>query len=381
MVIYTVKPGDRLEQIAADFQVSVESIISANGLLNPAHLLVGQSLILLTAEPAIQRIPMEVNSYTYFLGVSGILPVSTHGDQLFSLTPFAYVVMENGSLLMIDDDPIIEAAVKEDCIPIMCIVNFSETVSAQKTANILLNDDEAIRNLLNNIRYVMKLKGYKGLNIDFEYVQPRDRERYNDFLAQVADMLHEEGYFVTTAVSPKTEAEQKGLLYEAVDYSVHGALMDYVILMTYEWGYRFGPPQAISPIDQIIRVLDYAVTVIPREKIYFGFQIYARDWMLPHVKGQEAETFSCQEALIRAVQFDVEIQYDTVAQSPFYRYRDDQGREHEVWFEDARSAQVKFDTVKEYELQGISYWTLGYPFPQNWTLLGENFFLTKYIQN
>jgi spore germination protein len=381
MVIYTVKPGDRLEQIAADFQVSAESIISANGLPNPAHLLAGQSLIILTAEPVIQRIPMEVNSYTYFLGVSGILPVMVHGHQLTSLTPFAYVVMENGSLLMIDDEPIIEAAVKEGCIPIMCIVNFSEAVSGQKLANILLNDDTAIRNLLNNVRYVMKLKGYKGLNIDFEYVQPGDRERYNDFLTLTVKLLHEEGYFVTTAVSPKTEAGQKGLLYEAVDYSVHGALMDYVILMTYEWGYRFGPPQAISPIDQIRRVLDYAVTAIPRDKIYFGFQIYARDWILPHVQGQEAETFSCQEALIRAVQFDVEIQYDTVAQSPFYRYRDDQEREHEVWFEDARSAQAKFDTVREYGLKGISYWTLGYPFPQNWTLLGENFLLTKYIKN
>jgi spore germination protein len=52
---------------------------------------------------------------------------------------------------------------------------------------------------------------------------------------------------------------------------------------------------------------------------------------------------------------------------------------HEVWFEDARSAQAKFDTVKEYGLEGISYWALGYPFPQNWTLLQENFFITRFI--
>ena len=79
----------------------------------------------------------------------------------------------------------------------------------------------------------------------------------------------------------------------------------------------------------------------------------------------------------RAVYYDAEIQYDEVAQSPFYRYRDEEGREHEVWFEDARSAQAKFNTVKEYDLQGISYWVLGYPFPQNWTLLYENFEIAK----
>jgi spore germination protein len=71
--------------------------------------------------------------------------------------------------------------------------------------------------------------------------------------------------------------------------------------------------------------------------------------------------------------------YDQIAKSPFYRYRDDQNRLHEVWFEDARSAQAKFDTVKEYELAGISYWALGYPFPQNWTLLGENFLINKFL--
>jgi spore germination protein len=52
---------------------------------------------------------------------------------------------------------------------------------------------------------------------------------------------------------------------------------------------------------------------------------------------------------------------------------------HEVWFEDARSAQAKFDTVKSYNLIGISYWALGYPFPQNWVLLEDNFTIKKLI--
>ncbi|MBO1914085.1 hypothetical protein J4G37_55875, partial [Microvirga sp. 3-52] len=113
---------------------------------------------------------------------------------------------------------------------------------------------------------------------------------------------HPEGFFVSTALAPKVSAEQKGLLYEAHDYEAHGRIVDFVVIMTYEWGYRLGPPQAISPLNQIKRVLDYAVTVIPRDKIFFGFQIYARDWVLPHVAGTEAETFSQQEAVRRAVQ-------------------------------------------------------------------------------
>jgi len=67
------------------------------------------------------------------------------------------------------------------------------------------------------------------------------------------------------------------------------------------------------------------------------------------------EKFSPQETIRRAVIYGATIQYDTTAQSPFFRYVDEQGQGHEVWFEDARSAQAKFDLSKQYNLKGISY--------------------------
>lgn len=379
MVIYTVKSGDQLTQLAAAFRVSPQSIIAANGLPNPNNLLTGQSLIIPTEEPVIQKTSVAVNGYQYFLGQGGVVIVDEAGLQLSILAPFSYLVKENGELAPIEDEPLISAAFKNKVLPMMCIVNFSSTVKGQNLAHVVLNNPAATQNLISNILFTMKQKGYRGLNIDFEYVLPEDRERYNEFLRLTVERLHAEGFFVSTAIAPKTGPQQKGLLYEGIEYPVHGSLLDFVVLMTYEWGYRLGPPQAISPLNMIWRVLDYAVTVIPRSKIYFGFQIYARDWLLPHVQGQEAETFSCQEALVRAAEHNAVIQYDEVAQSPFYRYQDSQGRQREVWFEDARSAQAKFDTVKEYGLAGISYWALGYPFPQNWTLLENNFQIIKFI--
>ncbi|GAE43845.1 spore cortex-lytic enzyme [Mesobacillus boroniphilus JCM 21738] len=199
------------------------------------------------------------------------------------------------------------------------------------------------------------------MNIDFENVLPADREHYNTFLQEAVDALHKEGYFVSTSLAPKVRADQKGLLYEAHDYPAHGRIADFVVLMTYEWGYRFGSPQAVSPLNEIRRVLDYAITAIPRNKILMGFQLYARDWIIPHVQGQEAETYSPQEAVSRAIRYGAAIQYDTVAASPYFRYTDEQGREHEVWFEDARSAQAKFDLIKQYNLRGVSYWCLATP--------------------
>jgi spore germination protein len=105
--------------------------------------------------------------------------------------------------------------------------------------------------------------------------------------------------------------------------------------------------------------------------------VYARDWVIPHVEGREAETFDMQEAIRRAVQYGATIRYDNAAQAPYFRYTDRQGRRHEVWFEDARSAQAKFNLIKEYRLRGVSYWVLGYPFPENWSLLADNFRIRK----
>jgi len=372
---HTVKIGESLWKIAQTYGTTVQSIAKANGIVNTASIYPGAVLVI----PRGQKPVIEVNGYTYTMGEKAVPIVRDVGKDLTYLSPFAYRIMEDGGLEPIDDSPAIREAYAKRAVPMMSITNFTSTELGQNLAHIVLSTPSVRERTITNIINVMKQKGYRGINIDFEGVLPSDRENYNVFLQRTVDRLHPEGFFVSTALAPKTGGEQKGTLYEAHDYPAHGRIADFVVLMTYEWGYRKGPPQAISPLDQIKRVLDYAVSVIPRNKIFFGFQLYARDWLIPHVQGQEAATFSVQEAVRRAVRYNATIQYNKKAESPFFRYKDGQGRMHEVWFEDARSAKAKFDTVKSYRLKGISYWVLGLQFPQNWALLEDNFSIKKLI--
>ena len=293
------------------------------------------------------------------------------------MSPFAYKVKEDASLEPFNDDAMIAAALSKQVVPLMSITNFTSTETGSNLAHTILSNKNLREKTIDNVLKVMDSKGYKGLNIDFESVLPADRENYNSFLQLAVDRLHPKGYFVSTALAPKTSATQGGLLYEAHDYPAHGKIADFVILMTYEWGYRLGPPQAISPINEMRKVVEYALSVMPANKIFLGFQIYARDWKIPHVRGQEAETFSPQEAIERAAKYGATIHYDEATQSPYYRYYEANGQQHEVWFEDARSAQAKFDLIKKYHLRGVSYWALGFPFPQNWALLNDNFYIKK----
>lgn len=370
---HQVKRGETLWIISQRYGVSLQTLIQVNNITNPDNIYPGMVLII----PSRRRPVKNVNGYIYFLDQEAVPIIRQYGSYLTYSSPFAYLIKEDGTLQGIKDDPAIAASKEAGVVPMMAITNFTVTSLGENLASVVLNNPQLVERLIDEVLTIMDAKGYEGLNIDFENVLPADREAYNRFLERTVARLHPRGYFVSTALAPKVSGEQTGLLYEAHDYPAHGRIVDFVILMTYEWGYRKGPPRAISPMNEIRRVLDYAVSVIPRDKIYLGFQIYARDWTLPFVPGQEAETFSPQEAILRAVQYGAVIQYDTVAESPFYRYTDAQGRRHEVWFEDARSAQAKFDAVKEYNLKGISYWALGYPFPQNWVLLRDNFTINK----
>lgn len=129
---------------------------------------------------------------------------------------------------------------------------------------------------------------------------------------------------------------------------------------------------AVAPLPNVRQVVEYALTEIPAQKIWLGVPNYGYDWPLPFVQGRtRATSISSQQAVALARQYRADIQYDQRAQSPWFRYTDDRGVIHEVWFEDARSIQAKLALIPEYGLTGAGYWNLMRDFPQNWLVLSS----------
>lgn len=148
----------------------------------------------------------------------------------------------------------------------------------------------------------------------------------------------------------------------------------------YEWGYTFGPPMAVSPIDEVIKVLDYGVTEIPSGKILMGVPNYGYDWKLPYVRGESrADSLSSVEAMDLAREFNVEILFDEVAMTPYFYYTDYDNIAHVVWFEDARSVEAKILLPYKYDFEGISYWNVMKYFPQNWLVVNNYYDIKKYL--
>lgn len=318
-----------------------------------------------------------VNGYAYpFIDqavLEGWLPSLTY------LSPFNYGFKEDGTLVPLNDDRLRSAAEASGVATLMVVAPMNEEGQfSSDLASAVLNNPTARNNLINNIYNNVVNKGYYGADFDFEFVYAKDREEYVTLVSDAAAKLNPNGYIVTVTLAPKTSVDQAGLLYQGHDYAGLGKAANLALLMTYEWGYTYGPPMAVAPIPQVRQVIEFGITQIPADKLLMGIPNYGYDWTLPFVQGEsKAETISNLEAVERAAQHNIAIQFDETAMAPFYHYTDEQGRVHEVWFENERSIRAKLELVNEYGLAGISIWTIMNPFPDFVRILNEMYTVAK----
>lgn len=378
MEIYVVKSGDTVDSIAESHGIPVSSLIYNNQLVFPYALAVGQALLLSSGEASETSYPAWVNGYAYPFIQQEVLDETL--PYLSSLSVFSYGFTTDGTLVppALDDSFMIDAALMAGVRPVLTLTplgpdgNFNNFLITA-----VVNDQTAKENLLANLLATVQEKNFQGVDIDFEYIRPEDRIPFADFVADVRNLLSPYGYHVSVALAPKTSDSQAGLLYEGKDYGLLGEAADSVLLMTYEWGYTYGPPMAVAPINKVRQVVEYAITRITPSKIDLGIPNYGYDWTLPFVQGaSRATTVSNQEAVRIAIEAGVPIQFDEVAMSPFFQYEKD-GQLHEVWFEDVRSYREKFTLLPAYGLRGMGYWQIMRFFRPNWLLLEDTFQIQK----
>ena len=319
MELYIVKRGDTVSQIARRFSTPVDGIISANQLQNPDILSVGQALIIPSGEArytvrrgdtlyaiarghgvSLQRLiaanPQITDQNRVYPGQNVVIPaggqpareIAVNGymtdasddtlnatlPYLTFLSPFSYRTDTLGKLTpTFRLDTALSAG--QRTANLLTLTNLPEEGGfSSRIAHAILTDQTAQDTFLDNTEALLRQGSWYGVNVDFEYVYPFDRESYNQFLGRLTQRLHRLGYIVVTALAPKVSEDQQGLLYSAHDYAAHGQTVDYVVLMTYEWGYTRGPAMAVAPVNKVRQVLDYAMDVIPPGKILMGVPNY-----------------------------------------------------------------------------------------------------------
>ncbi len=426
MIIYIVKSGDTPIQIARRYGVNLRSLLADNGLSERDSLVVGQAIVVqipeiihkVTTGETLFSIAGQYDTTIYqllrnnyylkgspslSLGDEIVIRYENQGEKgdfitnsyaypyiedsllreqmpyLSYFTPFTYGLSVTGNLLPLEDAQLLQITNEYPTRPLLHLSTLTEQGNfSNERASIIFNNPAQQEQLINEILATVQEKGFAGVDVDFEFIYPEERYDYITFLQNLRLRLNPLGYPLLSALAPKTSDTQRGVLYEGHDYAGIGAATNAVLLMTYEWGYTFGPPLAVAPIQNVRKVVDYALTRISREKILLGIPTYGYDWTLPYQAGNPgAPSLSPVEAVDLARRFGAEIQFDEVAKSPWFRYTDDEGNLHEVWFEDARSIQAKLSLAREYNLRGIGYWNSMREFPQNWVVLNNEYTITE----
>ena len=370
MPIHVVSPGESIDSIALLYDVSPSVISYANQIPSPYKLAVGEALYIPESIREDRPESVRVGGYAYPFISRYVLEQTL--PFLNYLYIFSYGFTPDGELVppRLDDTWMINLSRTYGTAPVMTLTPSDKNFAFNNNLiSAVVNDLNARRTLKNQIVEAVLENGFEGVDIDFEYIKAEDRDAFVDFVVYIREAVNALGYPVSVALAPKTYAGQPGLLYEGKDYRGLGEAADYVLLMTYEWGYKYSAPMAVAPINKIRPVLDYAVSEIPPWKIHLGIPNYGYDWPLPFIQGQTAATtIGNVEAVQIAIQNNSIIQFDETAMSPFFTYPS-----HEVWFEDVRSMAAKFDLVKEYGLRGMSYWQIMQLFRANWLLLSDTF--------
>ncbi len=416
MEIHVVQPGDTLFQLARQYQVPMDRLIQDNQLPDPSQLVVGQTILiqrpevthtvragdslysiaqthhttvtqLLRNNPALQGrdlvFPGQVIVVSYWDRPQGELTVNAYAypsisrdllratlPYLSQLTPFTYRFTGEGQLIPPEDTGLASAALQSRVAPILHLSNLDEEESfSPELAHALLSSQEAQGRLIASLLDTAAQEGFLGVDVDFESIYSQDSQEYAQFLGRLRQALGSRQLPLMAALAPKTSAEQPGRQYEGHDYHLIAQNVDFALLMTYDWGWAGGPPMAVAPLPQVRQVVEYALTEFSPQALYLGIPNYGYNWTLPFREGSRAVSLDNVEAVRLAWNRHARIRYDGSAQSPWYRYVDDSGAEHEVWFEDCRSIQAKLELAQEYRLRGVGYWNLDRPFPQNWVLL------------
>ncbi|WP_313129625.1 LysM peptidoglycan-binding domain-containing protein [Anaerocolumna sp.] len=373
---HTVQEGDTLESIAEMYHVPLMQILRNNPYLsNRGRLYPGETITITNDTNKIGTI--SVGGYVYSYVNRDILRKTL--PFLTFLTVFDYRVDANGNLNDLDDQDIVNMAKEYGVFPMMLVSTLSEYgVGSEETAFAILNNPDIQDRMIDNIVATIKAKGYYGLNQYFQYIFPETKNLIQEFIIKMSTRLKSEGLRYTITVTPRVNIERTEITYETIDYSVISEYVDAILLLSYDWGYSYGPPASATPINIVSEIINQIIKIVPSNKLVVGMPVIGYDWELPYIPGHTvANAITFDMAIQIAVDNGVPIQYNEIAAAPYFFYYNVDDTLHNVWFKDARSIERITGLIPEYGLQGVSVWNNMYFFAQMWLVINNLYDIEK----
>jgi cellulose synthase/poly-beta-1,6-N-acetylglucosamine synthase-like glycosyltransferase/peptidoglycan/xylan/chitin deacetylase (PgdA/CDA1 family)/spore germination protein YaaH len=277
-----------------------------------------------------------------------------------------------GAMTLTEDpqaDAIIAAAPRPPSVlPVIFNFNTQQQRWDGAVASAMVLNPAARKVMIDRLVDLANKRGYAGYVMDLEELSPQAIRAYPGFLAQVRAALRPLGRELW-ATAPVDE-DQPWPLKTLQDNC------DALVLMAFDEHYQTGdpgPPASQSwfqaHVSAELRHLDPNRTIV-------ALGSYGYDW--PKEKGAKsfdsADAMTFSEAMVRANDAGVNIDYDSDALNPTFGYTDeDDGEEHQVWFLDAATLFNQIRVVDPWRPRGYGLWRLGSEDPGVWSLFGRGY--------
>lgn len=291
-----------------------------------------------------------------------------HIDSIGTIAPFWSTLHEDGSVTDRggNNHPSVVNYAHNNKVTTLLMVNNAKQNDPNAGIHAVLGNDSLRKIAIDNLEAYIKKYGLDGINIDFEMVPASDRDNLTAFMRELSARLKPQGLLVTIDVLPKHNEDND--VAAAYDYAQLAQYSDKVILMTYDYHAGWNNAGSVADINSVEADLKYALTLIPKNKVYLGVASYGYDWTS---KGAKSLEYGEIQKVINS--YSPSVQWDETSKSPHFSYTSTDGVEHQVWYENSQGLQYKLNLVSNYDIAGIALWKLGDEDPLSWQVIKDKF--------
>lgn len=283
-------------------------------------------------------------------------------SRLTHLVP-EWLTLKDGSGDLVDetDEQVVQIA-RDAKLPILVEVNNYRNGWQAGDLHQALNSTAARENLIDNIYSNIVEHKFSGVNIDFEQLPERDREKMVSFMEALRSKLSPAGLLLTQDVPTDDDA--------TYDLKRLGQINDYIVPMVYDEHYQSSVPGPVASEDWFSKQLDQLSKQVPPSKTVIGFGNYGYDWILGSRKGGVEVAYA--DVVAAAEANHVKPSWDPTAKNPVLRYANGPDQ-HEIWFLDGVTALNHIIDSSDAGFRGVALWRLGAEDPSLWTAFPNHF--------
>jgi spore germination protein YaaH len=310
-------------------------------------------------------------------GVAAVNSFMAHKDKIDIISPTWYQIDETGLVTGEPNETVLKAA-KASHMTIIPLFAIFDHVKIHQ----LINDQKAQDEMNKAFLRECKEHGYDGINYDVEDVMWTDRDALSAMVKKTADVLHAEHLQIQIDVVPNAPGHAgetafgKWIFEEwrgGYDLKALAESVDTICLMTYDQHTHWTTPGPVGGWIWTKENLDYALKVVPPQKLSLGIAIYGYRWYTgdpglgkAEKKPNETSDFiSGPEIEVLRERFHGVPQWDEVDHTPWFYYYRDQMREWIFWT-DKHAFKDRYELAGSDKVFSICSWDLGDEDPSIW---------------